>query len=203
MSSATSTPRRRERPRQSQTPAQTRQAKSFWTRSRVAIGFTAIAVTLAVALVAFSGSKPKRAPNAVLDSNLQALDGGTFRLADSEARVVVVNFWATWCGPCRSEIPHLVEMNREYKARGVEFIGLSTEDPTTSREKVRDFARQFGIDYRLGFTDRQYAALLMRDRTNIPQVFVLKDGRELNRFIGYKDSRPAELRAAIDQALKD
>ena len=155
-----------------------------------------------MALASFSRTEPRRAPNPVLDTDLRALDGGTFRLAEYDGRVVVLNFWATWCGPCRSEIPHLVELNREYKGRGVEFVGLSVEEPLTAREKVRDFAAQYKMDYRLGFSERQWAARLMQGQTNIPQLFVLRDGRVLKRFIGYTPARPQELRQAIEQALK-
>lgn len=182
---------------------QTRQpSKRFWTRTRIAVAVTALAVTTALGLATFSRPETRRAPNPILDTDLQLLDGGTFRLAEYDGRVVVLNFWATWCGPCRSEIPHLVEMNREYKGRGVEFVGLSTEEPLTAREKVRNFAAQYRMDYRLGFSERQWAARLMQDKTNIPQLFVLRDGRVLNRFIGFNDARPQQLRDAIEQALK-
>ena len=177
-------------------------SKSFWTKTRVALACAGLAAVLAVALASFSRTEPRRAPNPVLDTDLQALEGGTFRLADYDDRVVVLNFWATWCGPCRSEIPHLVEMNREYKGRGVEFVGLSVEEPLTTRDKVRDFAAQYKIDYRLGFSERPWAAPLMQGKTNIPQLFVLRDGRVLNRFIGFNEARPQQLRAAIEQALK-
>ena len=141
-------------------------------------------------------------PSAVLNTALQSLDGGAFRLADYPGKIVVLNFWATWCPPCRREIPHLIEMNREFKSRGVEFVGLSTEDPTTTREKVREFANEYGIDYKLGFTDAKFANLLMEGRTNIPQVYVIRDGHALYRFRGFNEQdSPPKLRAAIEQAL--
>ena len=179
-----------------------RRSKSFWTKTRVALAGAGLAAVLAVALASFSRTEPRRAPNPVLDTDLRSLEGGTFRLAEYDGRVLVLNFWATWCGPCRSEIPHLVELNREYKGRGVEFVGLSVEEPLTAREKVRDFAAQYQMDYRIGFCERQWAARLMQGQTNIPQLFVLRDGRVLNRFIGYTPARPQELRQAIEQALK-
>jgi len=185
---------------------QTRQSrqpsKHFWTSTRVAVVVTALALTAALGLTTCNTAQPRRGPNPVLDTNLRALEGGTFRLAEYDGRVVVLNFWATWCGPCRSEIPHLVAMNREYKGRGVEFVGLSVEEPLTASEKVRDFAAQYKIDYRLGFSERPWAAPLMQGKTNIPQVFVMRDGRVLSRFIGYNDTRPQQVRDAIEQALK-
>jgi thiol-disulfide isomerase/thioredoxin len=146
--------------------------------------------------------QPAADPNAILNTALQSLDGDTFRLADYPGKLVVLNFWATWCPPCRKEIPHLIEMNREFKSRGVEFVGLSTEDPTTTREKVRAFANEYGIDYKLGFTDGRFANLLMEGRTNIPQVYVIRDGHALYRFRGFNEQdSPPKLRAAIEQAL--
>ena len=141
------------------------------------------------------------ADDPVLGAALPALNGGTFRLADYAGKVVVLNLWATWCGPCRSETPSLVRMSRDYRKRGVEVIGLSTEDAASSREKVRAFAQEFGIDYRLGFAPRDFALRLMNGDARIPQTFVMRDGRELNRFIGYNEQRPQQLRAAVEQAL--
>ena len=184
-------------------PQQTpRRAESFWARARVGVALAALAVAAALGLATFSRNETPRAPNPVLDTDLRLVDGGTFRLAEYDGRVVVLNFWATWCGPCRQEIPHLVEINKEYKGRGVEFVGLSTEEPVTTREKVRDFAAQYKMDYRLGFSERQWAARLMQGKTNIPQLFVMRDGRVLNRYIGFTPARPQELRQAIEQALK-
>lgn len=203
MSSAKKNRRQAGPPAGAARPQQQQPPRRFWTKTRLAIALMALAVTAALGLATFSRPETRRAPNPVLDTDLQLVDGGMFRLAEYDGRVVVLNFWATWCGPCRSEIPHLVEMNREYKGRGVEFVGLSTEEPVTSREKVRDFAREYKIDYRLGFSERQWAARLMQDKTNIPQVFVLRDGRVLSRFIGFNETRPQQLRDAIEQALKE
>ena len=183
--------------RQSRQPS-----KHFWTSSRIAVAVTALALTAALGMACLSRPEARRGPNPVLDTDLQLVDGGTFRLSEYDGRVLVLNFWATWCGPCRSEIPHLVAINKEYKGRGVEFVGLSVEEPLTTREKVRDFAAQYKIDYRLGFSQRPWAAPLMQGKTNIPQLFVMRDGRVLSRFIGYNDTRPQQLRDAIEQALK-
>ena len=138
----------------------------------------------------------------VLNTALPSLDGGTFRLADYRGKVLVLNFWATWCGPCKMEVPHLVQMKKEYQGRGVEFVGLSTEDPASSRELVREFAREYGINYKLGFSDRQFANNLMGGRTNIPQVMVMRDGRVLTHFRGFsQETSPSRLRTAIEQAI--
>src|SRR5580704_18781688 len=65
---------------------------------------------------------------------LKDASGERVRLSDYRGKVVVLNFWATWCAPCRDEIPMLVEMEKEYRSRGVVFIGASLDEERTSRQ---------------------------------------------------------------------
>src|SRR5262245_66166891 len=65
-------------------------------------------------------------PTEVAVAALKDAKGESFKLADFFGKVMVVNFWATWCGPCRLEIPELVKLHKEFHSRGVELIGLST-----------------------------------------------------------------------------
>jgi thiol-disulfide isomerase/thioredoxin len=114
-----------------------------------------------------------------------------------------VNLWATWCGPCRMETPELVKLNKEFRDRGVEMIGLSTEDPDASAQSVSDFVREYKVDYQIGWATREVALGLMQGRTNIPQSFIIaRDGRIVRRFIGFSpSSTPVQLRQALEQAL--
>ena len=141
-------------------------------------------------------------PDAVMGAEISALDGTTFRFSDFGGKVVVLNLWATWCNPCRREIPHLVELNREYAGR-VEFVGLTTEDRATTELKVREFVREHKMDYRVGFSGPTVALALMQNRTSIPQVFVIRDGQIFYRFIGFNPQiSPPRLREAIETTLK-
>lgn len=136
-----------------------------------------------------------------LNAEIQPLDGEPFRLADFKNKVVVLDIWATWCGPCRYEIPHLVEISNEFGSRGVEVVGLTLENPQTDEEKVRDFAKQFKINYKLGWARADVAQELMAGRGNIPQTFIIEDGKVVKRFIGFSpDKSPAMMRAAIEEA---
>ncbi|MDQ3806274.1 MAG: TlpA family protein disulfide reductase, partial [Acidobacteriota bacterium] len=136
-----------------------------------------------------------------LNAEIQPLDGAPFRLSDFKDKVVVLDIWATWCGPCRYEIPHLVEISKGFGAKGVEVIGLTLENPQTDEEKVRDFARQFKINYKLGWARADVAQELMAGRGNIPQTFIIKDGKIVKRFIGFSPDRsPAMMLAAIEEA---
>jgi thiol-disulfide isomerase/thioredoxin len=133
---------------------------------------------------------------------LKDAKGASFKLGDFFGKVMVINFWATWCGPCRREIPELVKLNKEFHSRGVEMIGLSTEDPDASAEKVRKFIQDFQIDYRIGWAPGQVAVPLMQGREAIPQIFVIsRDARILKRFIGYSANYSAQLKQALEEAL--
>jgi thiol-disulfide isomerase/thioredoxin len=140
-------------------------------------------------------------PPLVWDTEIQAVDGASFKLSDYKDKVVVLDVWATWCGPCRLEIPHLVDLSNEYAGKGVEVIGLTTESPQTDSEKVRDFAREMKINYKLGWARADVAQTLMNGNYSIPQTFVIAPGgRIVTKFRGFSDRIPDMIRAAIDKA---
>lgn len=88
------------------------------------------------------------APEAVganVDFELKDLSGKSVKLSDYRGKIVLVNFWATWCGPCRFEIPVFVKLKRQYQKRGFEVIGISMDEG--SQEEVAEFARQYEINY--------------------------------------------------------
>src|SRR5262245_7286203 len=64
--------------------------------------------------------------DSIRETKVKTIDGGSLKLADFKNKVVVVNLWATWCGPCRMEMPDLVKLNNEYKSRGLVVIGVAT-----------------------------------------------------------------------------
>ena len=159
-----------------------------------------------------SANKPGAAPNRtgfttlsqpILQAENRATSGAPIKLGDYSGKVLLVNLWATWCGPCRTETPELVKLHKEIKDRGVEMIGLSTEDPDDSAQSVSDFVRQYNVDYQIGWATREVALGLMQGRTNIPQSFIIApDGRILKRFIGFNpQATPTQLKQALEQAL--
>jgi thiol-disulfide isomerase/thioredoxin len=143
-------------------------------------------------------------PESLLARELRSLDKGSFRLADFDGKVLVVNLWASWCGPCRREIPDFEEVRKGYEGRGVEFVGLTTENPRTDEGRVRQFLRDVKFGFRLGWADRETAVALMNGRHTIPQTYVLApDGRVLLHMRGYGAARGvAMLRAAIERGLE-
>jgi peroxiredoxin len=142
-------------------------------------------------------------PPAVSVAPLKDTTGASFKLADFFGKVMVINLWATWCGPCRREIPELVKLHKEFHSRGVEVIGLSTEDPNASGEKVRKFIQDFQIDYRIGWAPVEVGVPLMQGHDAIPQIFVIsRDGRILKHFVGFSPTYTSQLKQALEDALK-
>ena len=103
-------------------------------------GFTAETVQPAPA-VCDTDAKP-----ANLAFTLQDMDGNTVNLAAFRGKVIVLNFWATWCVPCRIEIPGLVELQETYGDQGLVVLGLSVNDPA---DLIKPFAEEFGVNYPL------------------------------------------------------
>ena len=98
------------------------------------------------------------AVEALLAAPLPDLDGRKQALYSWRGRVVVVNFWATWCAPCREEIPEFVRMQERYGAQGLQFVGVAIDLP----DKVGQFAREFGINYPLLVAGLDTMALMRR-----------------------------------------
>jgi thiol-disulfide isomerase/thioredoxin len=183
----------------------------FWTPLRVVSTLIVLALVAAFGVSSCnsndarsgrSGNLPA-VPAVVLDTELRAANGDTIKLSNYSGKVLVVNLWATWCGPCRNETPELVRLHREYQARGVEFVGLSTEDPVASAQKVREFVSEYGVGYHVGWATREVALTLMQGKTSIPQSFIItRDGRFMKRIFGFHPTRtPPELKKALEDAL--
>ena len=195
------------------------QRQTFWTPLRVVSTFIALALLAAFGVSSCTSNDEKTPvtpnkpgssvagnalPANVRDSELRAADGAPIRISDYSGKVLLVNLWATWCGPCRIEIPELVKIHKEFQGRGVEMVGLSTENPDASAQTVRDFVRTFNIDYRVGWATPEVAVTLMQGTDSIPQSFIInRDGRIVKRFIGFSPaSTPPQLRQALEDALK-
>jgi len=106
------------------------------------------------ALVSQSGSGAA----ALLAARYPDLDGQVRRLLDWRGRVVVCNFWATWCAPCREEVPLLVSAKREWVNKSVEIVGIGID----SADKIREFAKTYQINYPVLIADGSALALIRK-----------------------------------------
>jgi thiol-disulfide isomerase/thioredoxin len=137
------------------------------------------------------------------ERKIKGIDKDDFRLADFEGKVVVINLWASWCGPCRREVPDYEKVRKSYEGQEVAFVALTTEDPDEARDDVRKFLRSVSFGFRLGWADHEMARTLMNGRSSIPQTIVIDSaGRVVKQWSGYAPGRSAErLKDAIEQAL--
>ena len=139
----------------------------------------------------------------LLERKIKPLQGSSFRLGDFRGKVIVINLWASWCGPCRREIPEYDKVRKEYAGRDVEFVGLTTEDPGEASEAVNRFVQQTQFGFRLGWSDHEMTRKLMNGRSSIPQTIVIDPGGGVvTHWVGYAPRQSAQrLREAIDKAL--
>jgi thiol-disulfide isomerase/thioredoxin len=153
-----------------------------------------ITLTLLLALSACT-KRPAATGSWTLDNNQRS------QLSDFRGKVVVLDFYATWCEPCRAEAPYLVQMQRQYAEKGLQIIGLNVggED---DRAQVPGYAKEFGIQYPLAYPDDELVDTYLSDNQNIPQAFVFdRNGKLVKRFVGYSQQSGAELEQAIQTLL--
>jgi thiol-disulfide isomerase/thioredoxin len=129
---------------------------------------------------------------AVDEAELKNLDGTTFRVADKRGKVVLLNMWATWCGPCRAEMPSLVRMQDDHRDLGLEVIGLNTDDETVAQ--INDFAAEMKLNYTLVWADTALQSALLRISKfgGIPQSFIID--REGNLRGVFRGANPADIK---------
>jgi thiol-disulfide isomerase/thioredoxin len=216
-------------------PKSARAGKSFWTPGHAVLTLIVAGLLAALGLSSCNSSEvtnktnppansapvnpPSRTvppstavvslPQDLRDKSLKTLDGEALKLSDYKDKVLIVNIWATWCGPCKLEMPDLVKISGEYKSRGVIVLGLATtynehDDPV----HVKDYVRSQKVPYKIIWDDGTLAqplVQLVQGRGVIPQSFVIsRDGRIVKHFTGYSQlSTPQLMREAVEEALND
>lgn len=116
---------------------------------------------------------------------LNTLDGKRVKLSDFKGKVVILNFWATWCAPCRAEIPGFVALEKNYGYKGLAVIGVSVDEQ--GPDVVKEFMKQFQMTYPVVIGDQKiveaYGGI-----AGIPTTFVIdREGRIVGKHIGYQD----------------
>ena len=143
------------------------------------LGLMSVAFIIAAACAGVGSSQTNvTAP----DFSLRDLQGRTHTLADYEGKVLVLNFWATWCPPCRAEIPDFVEAYDELNGQGLEIIGVTMEN--ISAADLEDFARDMKMNYTVAFGTEEVARSY-RPGQYIPATIIIdKKGVIRHRHVG-------------------
>jgi len=150
-----------------------------------------------------SGPPPTTLPmppltgNSLLTMGWEQTDGKRVVFSDYKGKVLILDFYATWCVPCRESIPHLIGLQKNFQSRGLQVVGLNVGGPD-DEPLVPAFAKELGIQYPLAKPDEDLVRFLMSDSDAIPQTFVFdREGKLVQRFIGFD----AEQGESIDRAV--
>ncbi|MBU1095241.1 MAG: hypothetical protein CVV23_08825 [Ignavibacteriae bacterium HGW-Ignavibacteriae-2] len=108
----------------------------------------------------------------------------TIQLSQYSGKVVILDFWATWCAPCRKGIPEFVELKKEYENKGLEIIGISVDD-LQNKDAVENFIKEFKINYPVVWGN-QSVRFRYGGIQSVPTTFVLdKEGNVFSHYVGY------------------
>ena len=114
--------------------------------------------------------------NKAPDFTLNTMNDSIYTLSELEGKVVLINFWATWCGPCRMEIPEFNELQKSYHEKGLEILGISVSD---NKKQLKNFAKSFAVDYPLLYGSAWDINKVMRDYGGVyavPSSFLVGQG---------------------------
>ena len=152
-----------------------------------------IALVLAVAglAVGWQSLTPSVAPrNSARDFTVRTLDGRTLKLADLKGRPVVLDFWATWCVPCRASMPLLSQMQDRFASRGLIVVGLSVDDGAP--QAVRGFAERLKVSFPVAIATEGMLDDYGPIRSIPTTIFIDRRGRIVRRLVGYVDRETLE-----------
>ena len=131
------------------------------------------------------------------DFTLESLDGKNLRLSDFHGKAVLLNFWATWCGPCKIEMPWFVDFQKEYGSQGLQIVGVAMDD--SSKEDIAKFAKEMGVNYPV-LLGKEAVGDEYGGVPALPESFFIgRDGKIVDKIIGLKGK--AEIEDSIKKAL--
>lgn len=131
------------------------------------------------------------------DFALESLDGKSVRLSDLRGKAVLLNFWATWCVPCKIEMPWFVELQQQYGAQGLQIVGVAMDD--ASKEDIAKFAKNMGVNYPI-LIGKEAVGDEYGGVPALPETFFIgRDGKIVDKIMGLKGK--AEIEDDIKKAL--
>jgi len=178
------------------------QAAAGGTRNPMALVVVAV---IAAAMLFFGFHAARRSGSTAIimkaspapDFTLESLDGKSVRLSDLRGKAVLLNFWATWCGPCKIETPWLVELQNQYGSQGLQVIGVAMDD--SGKEDIAKFAKDMGVNYPV-LLGKEAVGDAYGGVPALPESFFIgRDGKIVDKIIGLKGK--GEIEDSIKKAL--
>ena len=137
------------------------------------------------------------------DYSAPLLSGEEVSLSDQRGRVVLVNIWATWCGPCRVEMPPIQQVYERYKDEGFSVLAVSVDAGPDHRDEVQSFVEEYGLAFPV-LLDPEGQVTRLFQTVGVPETFVLdREGRIVKRLIGATDWDSSANRALIEELLRN
>jgi thiol-disulfide isomerase/thioredoxin len=143
-------------------------------------------------------------PQGLAQAENKMLDGSIFKLADKKGKVILLNLWATWCGPCRAEMPEFVAMQEKYRDKNFEIIGLDV-DPEGEQE-IKDFAAKMKLNYQLGWAFDSLVSEFSKitNEKVIPQSILFdRDGKMRGVFIGGGNKNINKIKESVEKTVNE
>lgn len=155
----------------------------------------------AALMLAAGAALPAPAPSAMApDFTLRSMNGPNLRLQEQRGQVVLINFWATWCGPCRQEMPHLNRLYDKYKSSGFVLLGVNVDDDS---RKAADLAAKLGLRFPV-LLDTEKKVSRVYDMSAMPAtVLIDRDGKVRHIHRGYRDGYENTYDTQIRDLLKE
>jgi peroxiredoxin len=160
--------------------------------------FLAMGLCLVCLLSLIHCAKEEQPPSLAPDFSVKTLDGQEITLSRLRGKVVLVDFWATWCGPCRESIPHLIHLRNTYQAKGFEVIGLSQDKGDV--ETVRNFVKSLDIPYPIAMAPEEVSRSFRVSA--LPTAFLVdREGKIQQKMLGFSTAVAKQMTSKIEELL--
>jgi len=149
-------------------------------------------------VISCGGSTKTSSTSSKYDFTLESMQGNKVTLSALKGKVVILDFWATWCPPCRAAIPRLIELYNKYQNQGLLVLGIALDE----RNEVIKLSKEMGINYPVLFDDKQTSRNY--EIQSIPTLFVIdKKGKQVYKEIGFSEEGFSQMEEKIIELLKE
>jgi len=145
-------------------------------------------------------AKEEKGPSLAPEFSLKTLTGEEMSLANNKGKTLLIDFWATWCGPCRESIPHLVHLHKTYQGQGLAVVGLSMDkgDPKT----VDHFAKSLDIPYPIAIAPEEIARAY--GVNGLPTIVLIdKEGKIREKIVGFNTTIAKKIESRVAELISE